>query len=170
MGQASVRVIHIERPKIGQTLRFNRHAFVNAHVATVTVGPWLINDLAGTTADQEPHFLYFNTPTAVRQGGAGFDYFYMPSAGTVVGAILNSDALRTAGTATLRLDKGGTPQDFAAGACVLNATNTNRISVYVPSAGVSGVAADAFKPRISTASWTPTSANLTMWLIVQLTG
>lgn len=133
----------------------------------VTVGPWYINDLSGTSSDIEPHFLYFNTATAVSQGGNGFDYFYMPAPGAVVGAVLNSDATRATGTATLRLDKGGTPQDFAAGSCVLNATNTNRISVWVPQSGVAGTTMDAFKPRITTASWTPVTANLTMWLFVR---
>jgi hypothetical protein len=83
-----------------------------------------------------------------------------------VGAFLNTSEARTAGTATLRVDIGGATQAFAAGACVVNATETSRGSAW-DTAGPTFASAAAIRPVITTSGWTPTTAEATAWLVVR---
>ncbi len=149
-----------------QALVHNGSNFVNSANFGMIIGPWYLNDVAGTVANQEMYMGFFNTTIAVSGSAAGFGYARMPLAGRVVGAILNSDASRTAGTATLTLDVGGVSAAFNAGACALDATNTNRMSTFTAT-GTNFAAGGAIKPRISTSAWTPITADVVAWLIVK---
>jgi hypothetical protein len=134
---------------------------------TTTLGPWFAEDLAGTASDRAMALQYMPTTTSVGQAGTSEgNEFKMPKAGRVVGAFLNANAARTAGTATLRVSVAGTPAAFASAACVLDGTVTTAISAW-DDAGPTFTSGQVVRPTITTASWTPTTADVMAWLVVR---
>lgn len=147
-------------------LQDNIDAIPGTHV-TFTIGPYLINDIPGTATTQML-LPFFNTTTAVSLGGNGVEY-RIPSACHIIGAILTSDAARTAGTATLQVRVGGVATAFNAGAVVLDGTNTTRVASMVAHAsGVAASASSSVGVAIVTSGWTPTTANLNALLIISI--
>ncbi len=127
-------------------------------------GPFYINDLPASSSTDGAHGV-FNTPTAVRQTNRDPR---MGSAGRVIGAWITSDDSRVTGTATVRVRRNGTATDFASGAVQLNATNVNRNSAIVPYAsGVAFTAGSDVGLEIVTSSWSPTTANIVAFMMVQ---
>jgi len=133
---------------------------------TVTLGPYFLNDVPGT-ATTNLFTEFFNTTTATGIGTTGS--WYMPVAGRVVAAFIQSDAGRTAGTAQLRPTISGTGANFTGGNPTLDATNTARHSVLTTWAnGVSFNAGQRVGCELITSGWTPTTANVTALLVVRL--
>lgn len=140
-------------------------AFVPLAGYTFTLGPYLINDLPATATTDARH-IFFNTATA---SGLVFRSTRMQRAGEVVGAILLSDAMRTAGTATLVVRVDGVGQTFASGACVIDAATVTSVSAFVPPGqGVSFAAGGTLNIEVVSSGWSPITANLSAWLIVAL--
>lgn len=137
--------------------------------AHMTLGPWFLNDVPGT-ATTEMLLAYFNTTSAIGFGGANENDFTMPVSGQVIGAFLMSDDARTAGTATLVVRINTVATTFVSGAVALDGTNTQRVSTFVPGSGLSFSEGDEIGVALTTASWTPTTANATAWLLVRLGG
>lgn len=149
----------------GQSLIKSSTDWVNQTAMTVTLGPFYINDMAGT-ATTDATLGYFNTATAV-SGSA--NEIKMQTAGRVVGVIITSDAARTAGTATVAVEVNNTTQAFNAGAVALDATNTTSDSSFVAwGSGVAFNAGDTLGCEVTTSGWTPTTANFSIWLVVML--
>lgn len=137
---------------------------VNASGPTATLGPFYINDLAGTATTQAT-LGYYNTATAVSRAT---NDIVMGRAGKVIGLIVVSDDARTAGTATARVRIAGSGTAFDSGSVVLDGTNTTSDSSFVAySSGVTFTAGQTVGCEIVTSGWTPTTANLTVWVVVQ---
>lgn len=135
----------------------------------IFLGPWYADNLAGTAADRVFALMVMATTTSVAQPAVNpGNELYMPRAGRIVGAFLNSAAARTAGTATLRVSISGGTSAFASGACVLDGTNTVHIAAW-DEGGPTFTAGQYIRPVITTASWTPTTADVTAWLVVRFT-
>jgi hypothetical protein len=131
---------------------------------SATLGPFFINDLPGT-ATTEALIQFFNTGTAVNLVSGGVR---MPRVGRVVAIYMVSDANRTAGTATARVVINGAGTAFDGGSVVLDGTNVNRDSgVVAYSSGVSFVAGNDVALEVVTSGWTPTTANITLWMTVR---
>jgi hypothetical protein len=129
-----------------------------------TLGPFFIAALPGT-ATTAMQLGYFTGATAVR-----LDAVEMHSmrAGRIVGARLITDEDRTAGTATARVRIGGTGTAFDGGNVQLNASNVSRNQRLVPwASGVTFNAGQRLGMEVVTSGWTPTTANLTGFLIVK---
>ncbi len=127
-------------------------------------GPFYINDLPAstTTAAQQG---VFNTATAVSQTNRDPR---MKTAGRVIGAWITSDDNRVTGTATVRVRINGAGTDFASGAVQLNATDVNRSSAIVSYAnGVAFAANTDVGLEVVTSSWSPTTANIVAFMMVQ---
>ena len=78
-----------------------------------------------------------------------------------------SDAARTAGTATAKVRVNGTGQTFNGGSVVLDATNTTSDSDLVAhSSGVAVSSGQTVGCEVVTSSWTPTTADLSCWIVV----
>ncbi len=149
----------------GQSLVRGATEFINQTLMTVTLGPFKINDMAGT-ATTDAGLGYFNTATAVSRST---NEIKMQTAGRVVGAIITSDAARTAGTATVAVEVNNGTQAFNSGAVALDATNTTSDSSFVAwGSGVSFNAGDTLGAEVTTSGWTPTTANFSIWLVVML--
>jgi hypothetical protein len=132
---------------------------------TFTAGPFYINDVQGTATEQAT-FAYFNTATALSRSS---NYLKMSKAGAVVGAMIDADDARTAGTATVQVRINGAGMAFDGGSCVLDGTNTTSASSFVNFAsGVPFAAGDTIGCELVTSGWTPTSADVVIWLVVQL--
>lgn len=131
----------------------------------VPLGPFYINDLSGTATTQAtPGF--FNTSTALSRDTVEPT---MPTDGEVLGGWMLNDDPRTAGTATLKVRVNGTAYDLGDGGCVLDGTNTDSAVVMVTTGrGVPFNAGDLVGPTVTTAAWTPTTANLAIWLVYRL--
>lgn len=95
--------------------------------------------------------------------------YVMPWAYEIVGIGLTSSAARTAGTLTVDATIGGTAQGAQA---VLNGTTTNNAYAVIPRGTYNGAAGDKVGCKITTASWTPTTADIvvTVWVIAYLEG
>lgn len=149
----------------GQTLTRDGTDFKNLTRYTFSVGPFFINDMAGTTTTQAT-LAYFNTATALSRDA---DDMKMQTAGRIVGLILTSDVPRTAGTATARVRIAGSGAAFNAGSVVLDATNTLSDSDFVAwSSGNAFTAGQLIGAEVTTSGWTPTTANLCIWLVVAM--
>jgi len=135
----------------------------HTHGSTFTLGPWHANDLAGT-ASRFLQVMFMDTSTTVVQANSTL---LMPAAGAVIAAFLSTDGARTAGTATLRVTINGVPTTFLAGAVVLDATNTSRDSAY-DATGLAFASGDTIGVNVITSGWTPTTANVTAWLVMRL--
>lgn len=136
--------------------------------ATLALGPWFARNLATSTADQGFALPYMPTNTSIGEAGTTpGNGMKMPRAGRVVGMILNANAARTAGTATGRVDIAGSTSAIGSGGCVLNGTDTAAASVWDES-GPTFTAGQNIRPVVTTASWTPTTADVTAWLVVRL--
>jgi hypothetical protein len=136
--------------------------------STVTLGPFHFPDITGS-ATQELSLLYFTAATAVSLGTTGASSendLRMPAAGKVIMAFLNTDTARTAGTATLQVRINNVSTAFASGGCVLNATNTRQAS-GMDLAGLAFAANDLVGVSVVTASWTPTTADVTAFIVVR---
>ena len=93
----------------------------------------------------------------------------MQTAGRIVGLILTSDVPRTAGTATARVRINGSGAAFNAGSVVLDATNTLSDSDFVPwASGNAFTAGQTIGADVVSSSWTPTTANLRIMLVVAM--
>lgn len=132
---------------------------------TVTLGPYYINDLPATATTTATSG-FFNTGTAVSRSGRPL---HMPRAGRVVGMMMQTDAPRTAGTATARVRITGAGTDFDSGSVQLNATNTVSISSFVSYAnGVAFTAGDNVACEVVSSGWAPTTSNVNLYVIVML--
>jgi hypothetical protein len=132
-----------------------------------TIGPFHLNDVPGSATTEMP-FLYFTAATAVSLGTTGAsseNELRMPAAGRVVAAFLNTDTARTAGTAILKVRINNVSTSFASDACVLDGTNTLRMSA-LDTTGLAFASGDRIGVAVTTASWTP--ADFTAFLVVRL--
>jgi hypothetical protein len=131
---------------------------------TFAIGPFHISNLPATATTQA---LFMFAGAAL--GGSSQSEARMLAAGRVVGIIMNSNESRTSGTATARVRIAGTGTDFDGGSVVLDASSTVRDSAFVArSAGVAFAAATAIGVEVVTSGWAPTSADLSIWLVVSL--
>lgn len=131
----------------------------------VTIGPFYCNDLAGTATAQAT-LGFFNTATALSRTGTDP---YMPADGEVIGAWIVGDDARTAGTATVVVRVNGATFAFADGSCVLNATNTlQNAQIVGKGRGVPFNAGDSVGASVTTSGWTPTTANIAVWVVCRL--
>ena len=128
------------------------------------IGHWYLNDVPGT-ASTACGRAYFNTATAVsrstnpeRAGRVAY----------IVGAKITSDAARTAGTATVKVLLNGASTAFDAGSVVLDGTRTTQdCSIVVPSSGIAVTSgSDTIGVEVVTSGWTPTTADVTVELLV----
>jgi hypothetical protein len=134
-------------------------------VITATFGPYYINDLTGT-GTSEATLGYFNTGTALSRTANAIK---LQSAGAIIGMVVTSDDARTAGTATIRARINGTGADFASGAVALDGTNTISDSAFVAKAnGVAFAAGDTIGAEAVTVGWTPITADLAVWIVVEI--
>ncbi len=130
---------------------------------TVNVGPFYINDLAGTTTRQATYG-YFNTATALSRNVSDMK---IQAAAHVIGLYIISDAARTAGTATVRVRIAGTGTTFNSGAVALDATNTTSdSSMVLPGSGLAVTAGQTVGCDVVTVGWTPTMADLQCMLVI----
>jgi hypothetical protein len=131
---------------------------------TATFGPFFIADLPGTATTQAQS-VFYNTSSASNIGNRDIR---MPRAGRIVGLVVTSDDDRTAGTATVRARVDGVGAAFDGGSVVLNATDVARSSGLVAYAsGVAFTAGQLIGCEVVTSGWTPTTANLSLFVIVQ---
>lgn len=131
----------------------------------VTLGPYQINDLAAS-ATTTMQLGFYNTSTAVSLASKELR---MALGGRVIGMMLVSDALRTSGSAIGQVRIGGTPTTFAADTCVLDGTNTDRVSAFVSwGNGVAFGSNTSVGIALLTSGWGPTTANINGWLVVEM--
>jgi hypothetical protein len=156
----------ISSAAVGQVVAHDGTDWDNRTIIQMTLGPFHINDLPGTATTQAT-ILYFTAATAVAKAG---NDFVMDRAGRIIGVLITSDAARTAGTATVRVRVNGSGAAFNAGACALTAApNTVSDSSFVSFAnGVAFAAADRIGMEVTTAGWTPTTADIQTLMVVQL--
>jgi len=147
----------------GQVLTRGASEFQNLTLMTVTLGPFHINDLPGT-ATTAATLGYFNTATALSRNG---NDMRMDRAGRVVGLIMNSDAARTAGTATARVRIAGVGTTFNGGAVQLSVAPPQSDSSFVSyTNGVAFAAGDSIGADVVTSGWTPITANVNVYVVV----
>lgn len=132
--------------------------------ACATLGPFFVNDnpASGTT---QATLGYFNTATATSRAA---NDILMPAAGKVVGMFITSDAARTGGTATAQARINGSCSAFNGGAVALDGTNTTSdSSMVVHGSGVSFSSGQTVGCCIvSAGTWSPTTADLSCWVVV----
>ena len=149
----------------GEALTHNGTNVVDAMHVNFTVGPFYINDLPGTATTQAT-LNYYNTATASNRSTNDPK---MARSGRVIGAIITSDAARTAGTATVQVRVAGSATAFSSGACALDASNTTSDSEFVGyTNGVAFSAGNTLGAAVVTSGWTPITANVNVMLIVQM--
>lgn len=130
---------------------------------TETLGPYYINDLAGSATTQAT-LGFFNAPTALSRGS--FDQPVRANA-HVVGLRVIADATRSGGTATANVRIDGTGTTFHSDSVVLDATNTTGDSDMVAHAsGLAVTAGQTVGCELVTSSWTPTTADIACWITV----
>ena len=135
------------------------------HRQYATFGPFFANDLAATaTVDLTAAF--FDAATTVLRSTPDI---YLPVAGEIVGISAMTDANRTGGTATVKAKINGVTTAFSGGGtCVIDGTNTRRHAIQVrDGAGAAFTAGKRASLEVVTASWGPTTANMSAWLIVR---
>lgn len=95
--------------------------------------------------------------------------YQMPWDFEIVGISVVSDLARTAGTLTVDATINGTVTGLQA---ALNATDTFRKSTVQPRGADVGVANDRVGVKLTTASWTPVTADIvvTVWVLLHLEG
>jgi hypothetical protein len=133
----------------------------------LTVGPFYINDLPASATTQATQ-AFFNTATAVSRSNINP---VMPLAGRVVGISVTTDDSRVTGTATARIIINGTGAAWNSGSVVINGTSVFRAANLIAWAAAEDYAFNAFDAvglEVETSSWSPTTANLTGFLFVQL--
>lgn len=146
-------------PTEGQVLVYYGTTWVNRTFHTWDLAGFTAQNLAASATTAMGLFIGSTTPEVVDPK--------MPRAGRVVGALLQSNAARTGGTATLQVRINGVATAFNAGAVALDATNTQRDSVLLPwTDGLPFAAGDTLGISIVSASWAPTTADLTAALKV----
>jgi len=147
----------------GQVLVRGVSEFQNLTMMTVTLGPFFISDVIGTGSETATQ-AFFNTSTALNRSVIDP---VMPKNGRVVGMFMCSDANRTAGTATAKVRIGGVDTTFNSDSVQLNGTNVNRTSSVVAFAnGPAFVAGNAVSASVVTSGWTPTTANISIFVVV----
>lgn len=157
--------VAISSARNGSVVAYDGSSWADRMVYTFTLGPFYINDLPGTATTQAT-LGYFNTATAVSRNANDIK---MARSGYVVGAFVVSDAARTAGTATVRVRVSGTDTAFDSGSVALDASNTTSDSSIVASdLGVSFSSGQTLGVNVTTSGWTPTTADLSVWLLVQI--
>lgn len=157
--------VAVSSARNGSVVAYDGSSWADRMVYTFTLGPFYINDLPGTATTQAT-LGYFNTATALSRNG---NEIKMARSGYIVGAFVTSDAARTAGTATVRVRISGADTAFDAGSCALDASNTTSDSTIVASdLGVSFSSGQTVGVNVTTSGWTPTSADLSVWLIIQI--
>lgn len=128
---------------------FDGTNMVAAEGYPVVVDGWWDDDLTGTGG-----------PTALVRFGAGAAFpnaFIGTRPGSITGIIVKSNEARTAGTATFEVTKNGTGTGLTA---VLDGTNTTlKASNQAPGTDTF-VAGDEIGVTITTAGWTPTTADI----------
>lgn len=135
------------------------------HRQYATFGPFFANDLAASaTVDLTAAF--FDAATTVLRSTPDI---YLPVAGEIVGISAIADANRTGGTATVKAKIEGVTAAFSGGAtCLLDGTNTRRHAIQVRDGdGAAFTAGQRASLEVVTASWGPTTANLSAWMIVR---
>jgi hypothetical protein len=149
----------------GQVIAHDGTDWDNRSHYTFTLGPYFINDLPGTATTQMTLGVFDTATTVARTTNDP----RMRQAGRVVGLVILSDAARLTGDATARVRITGSGTTFNSGAVALDGTNTITDSAFVAhTSGVAFVSGNALGMDIVTSSWTPTTANLTGWLVVSL--
>jgi len=147
----------------GSTGNFLRADGTWASAMTVTLGPFYINDLPGTATTQAT-LGYFDSATTVSRNT---NDIRVNRAGRVVGMMIVSDDARTAGTATAQVRIEGTGTAFDGGSVQLGAVRTTTDSSFVAyTDGVSFAANDRIGAEVVTSGWTPTTANLLVYVVV----
>ena len=150
----------------GEALTHNGTNVVDAMHVNFTLGPFYLANPTTSGADQ---VMGIGIPTAAATWGQSTNHPKMSRSGRVIGMILNSNAARTGGTLTGRVYVAGAGAAFSSGACVLDATNTTSDSEFVGYVnGVAFSAGQTLGMSVTGASWTPTTVDITGWLIVQL--
>jgi hypothetical protein len=159
--------VAISTARAGSVLAYDGSDWSDHAVYSHMLGPFLFPDLTGTgTPELKP--IFYDTTTSSKVNTTR--RFVMSHAGYVVGIHLMSDDARSAGTAIASVLVNGVSQAFNSDSVVLDGTNTTQNSDYVhPTAGVSFAADDQLSVRVTTSGWTPTTANVAAYLIVQLT-
>jgi hypothetical protein len=159
--------VAISTARVGSGLYYDGSGWVDGAVYSHTIGPFLFPDLTGTgTPELKPIFYDTTTTSKVNTTRR----FPVERAGYVVGAYLMSDDARLTGTATLSVLVNGSSVAFNGGSVVLDGTNTTQDGEFVhPTAGAAFAAGDQLSVRVTTSGWTPTTANVAAYLIVQLT-
>lgn len=99
----------------------------------------------------------------------GVTEYVMPFDFEIVGISVTSNEARTAGTLTADATIDGTVTGLQA---ILDATNTTRDSGTQARGTDAGVAGQRVGVKLTTASWTPVTADLvvTVWVLVHLNG
>lgn len=107
--------------------------------------------------------------TGATSGTLGTAEYVIPWDFEIVGIGLVSDSARTAGTATVDATINGTVTGMQA---VLDATNTTRHHAKQPRNSDRGVAGDRIGVKLTTASWTPITADVVVavYALVYLEG
>ncbi len=134
------------------------------------------HNAAGEHTYKDTHLFYQDNVAASQSAvalnlsktGDAFTEVLMPYAGSIVGIAVYSNAARTADTLTVDATINGSVTGLQA---VLDGTNTTKNS------STQAIAADAFSAedligvKITTGgSWTPTTADIAVWVIVSLNG
>lgn len=156
---ATTETVQVSDDGAFRSLAYADEAYIDA-----TFGPFFINDLPGT-ATTDAQVSFFNTGTAVSLSSRPPR---MPRAGRVIAIYMISDDNRTAGTATAQVSLNGAGTAFNGGAVQLNGTDVNRDSGIVAySSGVAFTAGQDVGLQVVTSGWTPTTANVTLWMTVR---
>ncbi len=156
---ATTETVQVSDDGAFRSLAYADEAYIDA-----TLGPFFINDLPGT-ATTNAQVSFFNTGTAVSLLDRSPR---MPRAGRVVAIYMISDDNRTAGTAVARVTINGAGTAFDSGSVQLDGTNVNRDSAMVAySSGVAFAAGNDVGLQVVSSGWTPTTANITLWMTVR---
>lgn len=130
----------------------------------VTLGPFYNNDQA-TSSTAQATLGFFNTATLLSRSA---NEIRIAQAAHVIGMFLVSDATWLTGTVTARVRVNGSGTAFNGGSVVIDSTHTTSNSDVV--AAASGVAISAGQTvgvEIVTSSWTPTSADFAVWILLE---
>lgn len=148
----------------GKSLVWDGSEWEDMSIYSSELGPWFKNDVPGT-ATSPMSLLYFNTATAVSQST---NPIRAGRTGWIVGARIVATNARTAGTATVSVLLNGVDTAFDSGSVALDASRTTQdASIVTASAGIRiASGGDTIGVNLITSGWTPTSGNVTVWLLV----
>ncbi len=142
--------------------RLNR---LDAVKMNVTLGPFVTNDVAGT-ASTFLSLAYFNTATALSLSTRETK---MAQGGRIVGMMITTDADVTAGTIVGRASINGAAVTFNDSAVTLSTALPQSDTSFVEfEQGVAFKAGDTIGMNVNTTGMTPTTLNLTGWLVLAL--